>query len=77
MLRELFAKRLSERGLSSPYGRAARLQVAYLTDLFNDLITEEARIGISVDGVMIDDPQSWREIDTVQDLERAQAVISW
>ena len=76
-LRTLFEKRLAELGLSSPYGRAQRLQVAYLTDLFNDLITEEARIGISVDGVMIDDPQSWREIDTVQDLERARAVVSW
>ncbi len=77
LLRELFEKRLAELGLSSPYGRAPRLQVAYLTDLFNDVISEEARLGMPIEGVMIKQPQSWREIDTVQDLERARAVVSW
>lgn len=77
VLRELFAKRLSERGLSSPYGRAARLQVAYLTDLFNDLIAEEPRLQLPIHSVEISRPQSWREIDTVQDLERAHTVVSW
>jgi len=76
-LRELFAQRLAELGPSSPYGRAQRLQVAYLTDLLNDLIGEEPRLHIPVHSVAIARPQSWREIDTVQDLERAQAVISW
>ena len=54
-----------------PYGRAPRLQVAYLTDLLNDLIGSGAIMRPAfIDG-------GWREIDTVEDLERAKPVVSW
>ena len=54
-----------------PYGRAPRFEVAYLTDLLNDLIgTGEVMRPAFIDG-------GWREIDTVEDLERAKAVVSW
>jgi choline kinase len=54
-----------------PYGRAPRLQVAYLTDLLNDLIASgEVMRPAFIDG-------GWREIDTVEDLERAKPVVSW
>jgi choline kinase len=72
-LRSLYQRRRAELGLDRPYGRAARLEVAYLTDLFNDLIAE----GRPLNAVQIARPCSWREIDTVQDLERAAAVINW
>jgi choline kinase len=52
-----------------PYGNAARFEVAYLTDLLNDLIdTGEVMRPAFIDG-------GWREIDTVQDLERARAMV--
>lgn len=76
-LRGLFQQRLAELGPSSPYGRAQRLEVAYLTDLFNDLLTEEPRLQLPIHSVAIAQPKSWREIDTVQDLERARVVVSW
>jgi NDP-sugar pyrophosphorylase family protein len=45
--------------------------VAYLTDLLNDLIDAgEVMRPAFIDG-------GWREIDTVEDLERAKAVVSW
>lgn len=72
-LASLFHKRLRELGPDAPYGRAPRLQVAYLTDLFNDLIDQ----GFPVHAVEIAQPRSWREIDTVQDFERAAAVVTW
>jgi L-glutamine-phosphate cytidylyltransferase len=54
-----------------PYGRAPRFEVAYLTDLLNDLIESgEVMRPAFIDG-------GWREIDTVEDLERAKAVVSW
>jgi L-glutamine-phosphate cytidylyltransferase len=54
-----------------PYGRAPRFEVAYLTDLLNDLIDAgEVMRPAFIDG-------GWREIDTVEDLERAKAVVSW
>lgn len=54
-----------------PYGRAPRFEVAYLTDLLNDLIAGgEVMRPAFIDG-------GWREIDTVEDLERAKAVVSW
>ena len=62
-----------ELGPDAPYGRAPRLQVAYLTDLFNDLIEQ----GFPIHAVEIAQPRSWREIDTVQDFERAAAVVTW
>lgn len=72
-LRALYHRRLDELGLDAPYGRAPRLQVAYLTDLFNDLIDQ----GVPLHALRIDTPKSYREIDTVQDLHRAGEVIDW
>jgi choline kinase len=54
-----------------PYGRAPRFEVAYLTDLLNDLIDS----GTVMRPAFIDG--GWREIDTVEDLERAKAVVNW
>jgi choline kinase len=54
-----------------PYERAPRFEVAYLTDLLNDLIESgEIMRPAFIDG-------GWREIDTVEDLERAKAVVRW
>jgi len=54
-----------------PYGRAPRFEVAYLTDLLNDLIDAgEVMRPTFIDG-------GWREIDTVEDFERAKSVVSW
>jgi choline kinase len=72
-LRELYHRRRVELALDKPYGRAPRFEVAYLTDLLNDLIAE----GRPLHAVRIAHPCSWREIDTVQDLERAAHVINW
>ena len=69
----LHARRLGELGPEGPYGRAPRLQVAYLTDLFNDLIDQ----GGDVRAVEIAHPRSWREIDTVQDFQRAAEAVTW
>lgn len=54
-----------------PYGTAPRFEVAYVTDLLNDLIDD----GVAMAPAFIDG--GWREIDTVEDLERAKAVVSW
>ena len=72
-LRELYERRLAELGPDRPYGRAPRLQVAYVTDLLNDLIGQ----GVPIHSVEIQTPDAWREIDTVQDLERAHTVVRW
>jgi L-glutamine-phosphate cytidylyltransferase len=54
-----------------PYGTAPRFEVSYVTDLLNDLIDGgEVMRPAFIDG-------GWREIDTVEDLERAKAVVSW
>jgi len=54
-----------------PYGRAPRFEVAYLTDLLNDLIDSgEVMRPAFIDG-------GWREIDTVEDLERAKSIVTW
>ncbi len=54
-----------------PYGTAKTFEVAYVTDLLNDLIDGgEVMRPAFIDG-------GWREIDTVEDLERAKAVVSW
>jgi choline kinase len=54
-----------------PYGTARLFEKAYLTDLLNDLIDGgEAMRPAFIDG-------QWREIDTVQDLERAKAIVDW
>lgn len=72
-LRATYQRRLAEGGLDAPYGRAPRLQVAYLSDLLNDLIGQ----GVPIHATEITEPNAWREIDTVQDLERAHAVVRW
>ncbi|MCU1279553.1 MAG: phosphocholine cytidylyltransferase family protein [bacterium] len=69
-MRERFHQRRAEHA-GKPYGRAPRFEVAYLTDLLNDLIgSGEVMRPAFIDG-------GWREIDTVEDLERAKAVVSW
>jgi len=69
-MRERFHQRRAELA-GKPYGRAPRFEVAYLTDLLNDLIDAgEVMRPAFIDG-------GWREIDTVEDLERAKAVVSW
>jgi L-glutamine-phosphate cytidylyltransferase len=69
-MRERFHARKREL-LGKPYGRAPKFEVAYLTDLLNDLISsgEEMRAAY-IDG-------GWREIDTVEDLERAKPIVTW
>lgn len=69
-MRERYHRRRRELE-GKPYGTAARFQVAYVTDLLNDLIDD----GVVMRPAFIDG--GWREIDTVEDLERAKAVVSW
>src|SRR5690606_37975269 len=52
-----------------PFQRAPSFRAAYLTDLLQHLIDA----GVRIDPVAIDG--QWREIDTVQDLERARAML--
>jgi choline kinase len=52
-----------------PFQRAPSFRSAYLTDMLQHLIDGGRRI----EPVMIDG--QWREIDTVQDLERARALV--
>ncbi len=69
-MRARYHQRKRELG-DQAYGTAARFQVAYVTDLLNDLIDSgEVMRPAFIDG-------GWREIDTVEDLERAKAVVSW
>ncbi len=73
LLARLMARYLQAkgRGLDAPYGTAPSLRMAYLTDLLNDGIGHGEAIGVlATDG-------GWREIDTVQDLERARESIRW
>jgi choline kinase len=59
-------------GLEAPFGRAAALRNAYLTDALNAM----AESGHRLTPVFIDG--SWREIDTNQDLENAErAAARW
>jgi choline kinase len=59
------------KGLDQPYFDAPSMRMAYLTDLFNDAISGGEALGVlATDG-------GWREIDTVQDYERAQANVDW
>jgi choline kinase len=67
-MRERFHARRRELE-GKPYGRAPLFAKAYLTDLLNDLIaTGEIMRPAFIDG-------GWREIDTVEDLERAARVV--
>src|SRR5262249_53377327 len=70
LMRERYAERRRQLD-GQPYGRAQQFQVAYLTDLLNDLIDSgEVMRPAFIDG-------GWREIDTVQDLERARQIVDW
>jgi L-glutamine-phosphate cytidylyltransferase len=55
----------------APFQRAPRWQTAYLTDLLQYLIDA----GFPLTPVVIEG--RWREIDTVQDLERAEHAVDW
>jgi L-glutamine-phosphate cytidylyltransferase len=71
LMRERFHARRREHAGGGTYGRAPRFESAYLTDLLNDLIaTGEDLRAAFIDG-------GWREIDTVEDLERARSVVAW
>jgi len=67
-MKQRFHRRKQELA-GQPYGRAPRFEVAYLTDLLNDLIDDgEVMRPAFIDG-------GWREIDTVEDLGRVAAVV--
>jgi len=62
--------RQGEGGLEAPFGRAARLRQAYLSDALNALADGGTRLApLFIDG-------RWREIDTEEDLSRAHAVVN-
>jgi L-glutamine-phosphate cytidylyltransferase len=67
-LKEVWTKALAG-GLERPFGRAARLRQAYLSDALNAL----ADRGTALTPVLVNG--RWREIDTEEDLRRAQSVI--
>jgi choline kinase len=67
-LRKIWATALA-RGLEQPFGRAAHLRQAYLSDALNAL----ADGGMALTPVLVDG--RWREIDTEEDLARAHAVV--
>ncbi|HKA88801.1 MAG TPA: phosphocholine cytidylyltransferase family protein [Haliangiales bacterium] len=55
----------------APFQRAPSFRAAYLTDLLQHLIDGGLRVSpVAIDG-------RWREIDTVQDLDRAQSAVDW
>lgn len=58
------------RGLEEPFGRAARLRQAYLSDALNAM----ADRGTPLTPLFIDG--RWREIDTEEDLSRAHQVVN-
>jgi choline kinase len=61
--------RARARGLDQPFGQAATLRQAYLSDALNQMADDGvALVPIFVDG-------GWREIDTEEDLERAHALV--
>ena len=57
------------RGLEHPFGDAATLRQAYLSDALNQMADE----GATLTPVLVDG--RWREIDTEEDLSRAHAVV--
>jgi choline kinase len=57
------------RGLETPFGAAATLRNAYLSDALNALVAR----GVPLVPVFIDG--RWREIDTEEDLARAHALV--
>jgi choline kinase len=57
------------RGLDAPFGAAATLRQSYLSDGLNAV----ADRGVTLGAVLVDG--GWREIDTEQDLARAELVV--
>ena len=57
------------RGMDTPFGQAATLRQAYLSDAFNQMADD----GVAVVPVFVDG--GWREIDTEEDLGRAHALV--
>jgi L-glutamine-phosphate cytidylyltransferase len=66
VMREVFAQVRASRADSDPFQSAERFQTAYLADFYCELIDR----GVSIGWVPIDG--GWREIDTVEDLERVR-----
>jgi len=56
-------------GMEQPFGQAATLRQAYLSDALNQMADD----GIKLTPVFIDG--RWREIDTEEDLSRAHALV--
>jgi L-glutamine-phosphate cytidylyltransferase len=70
LLRETFHDVRSRIGDDDQFQAAALFRKSYLTDLFLEMIDRGAHIGwVPIDG-------EWREIDTVEDLERVNAFWS-
>jgi len=67
-LRAVWAEALA-RGLDTPFGAAATLRQAYLSDGLNAI----AAHGVALGAVLVDG--GWREIDTEQDLASAELVV--
>ncbi len=64
MLRETFADVRSKLGDDEPFQAAKLFRKSYMTDLLEEMIQRGMHVGyVAIDG-------DWREIDTVQDLER-------
>ena len=61
--------RARARGMDRPFGQAATLRQAYLSDAFNQMADE----GVALVPIFIDG--RWREIDTEEDLGRAHALV--
>jgi hypothetical protein len=65
-LRAVWEQALAAGGLDAPFGRAALLRNAYLTDGLNAMVEAGRRLApVFIDG-------TWREIDTQQDLASAE-----
>jgi choline kinase len=69
-LRAVWDQALAVHGLEAPFGLAATLRQAYLTDALNALAAQ----GVQLEPVFIDG--QWREIDTPQDLGTAQTIVA-
>ena len=67
-LADVWARALA-RGLDQPFGQAATLRQAYLSDALNQMADE----GVTMEPIFVDG--RWREIDTEEDLERAHTVV--
>jgi phosphoenolpyruvate phosphomutase len=67
-LRQIWQEAVAQ-GLERPFGTAATLRQAYLSDALNALATRD----VALTPLMIDG--RWREIDTEEDLARAHPVV--